>query len=392
MAKKEKKRKTRSYLICEACETHAPLNSTSCPECGGKNFLPDFVHKRKVITKNFSINAVDSFDSTSKVLNFYKWFPGRRWSLNVNTQSDWLQIKKVVDNDLGPYIGWDTKDKLDKVLTDAVRAAKKADFSHAESAKKIPQFLLEITDKIDFSKVDSASQKHVFDGLKTLVEIASKYDTGFQATFNHVLKKLPKEGKVALAQLEELMEKWSLKQITGVAAVVQERLNEIERFKAAISNDKTFEIKGDSSIHRILERSMWIVDERYWLMHSNETLRKFIGDKLSKKDKKKYGRKRPDFVCGSVDNKLIILELKRPSHELTEEDLQQLETYLMISEDYSDKYSTYEAYLVGKKINPELRRRMKFRKSNFKLLTFADLLDNTEERYKNYIDLIKKKK
>ena len=78
------------------------------------------------------------------------------------------------------------------------------------------------------------------------------------------------------------MGKWSLKQITGVAAIVQERLNDIERLKTAVKNDKTFEIRGENSIHRILENSMWIVDERYWLMHSNETLRTFIGEGLAK--------------------------------------------------------------------------------------------------------------
>ena len=38
---------------------------------------------------------------------------------------------------------------------------------------------------------------------------------------------------------------------------------EIERFREAITSDKTFEIRGDNSIHIILEHFMWIVDERY---------------------------------------------------------------------------------------------------------------------------------
>lgn len=393
MKKKSTQRGTRDYKICEQCEAHAPLASESCPKCNSKHFLPDFVHKRKAVTKNFSINIVEAYDNPeSKVLNFYKWFPGKRWTININKQADWERIKKIIDEELGPYIGWKTKTALDQILSGEVTTTQQTKISDVESAQKIPKFLLKVVGHINFKEIGKDSQKHVIDGLKTLVEIAIKYDKGFQATFNEVLKKLPKEGKVAIAQLEELMESWTLKQITGVAAVVQERLNDIERFKAAVKNDKTFEIRGDNSIHRILEGSMWIVDERYWLMHSNETLRTFIGDKLAKKDRKKYGSKRPDFVCGSVDNKLIIMELKRPSHKLTVEDLQQLETYMMVADEFSTKFSSYEAYLVGKNIDQELKRRMKFRKNSFKVLTFADLIDTTEKRYKDYLKLTSPKK
>ena len=127
---------------------------------------------------------------------------------------------------------------------------------------------------------------------------------------------------------------------------------------------------GDNSIHRILERAMWMIDERYWLLHSNGTLRKFIGDEMSKRDRKKYGKKRPDFVCGSVSNKLILLELKRPSHSLNVADLNQLELYSVIAEDYKN-FSSYEAYLVGKKKDKELDRYLK-RRSGFKVLFYSD--------------------
>ena len=135
---------------------------------------------------------------------------------------------------------------------------------------------------------------------------------------------------------------------------------------------------------------MWIVDERYWLMHSNETLRKFIGDGMAKKDRKKYGKKRPDFVCGSVDGKLIIMELKKPSHKLVTADLEQLETYVMVAEEYSTKFQNYEAYLLGRRIDGELKKRLRYRKNTFKIRTFADLVDTTEKRYKEYLKLMKK--
>ena len=52
---------------------------------------------------------------------------------------------------------------------------------------------------------------------------------------------------------------------------------------------------------------------------------------MNKKDRKKYGKKRPDFVCGTVGEKLILLELKKPYHQLQIKDLNRLENYLAMA-------------------------------------------------------------
>jgi len=129
---------------------------------------------------------------------------------------------------------------------------------------------------------------------------------------------------------------------------------------------------------------MWLVDERYWLLFSNRTLLKSIGDEMGKRDKKRYGKKRPDFVCGTVGNKLIILELKRPSHTLKVEDLNQLETYVIVAEKYFT-FSSYEAYLVGKRIDEDLAKTRKHRSNAFKILTYSDLINNTKKRYHEFL-------
>ena len=152
-------------------------------------------------------------------------------------------------------------------------------------------------------------------------------------------------------------------------------------------DDRTYEITGEGSIHRLLESAMWIIDERYWLMNSNSTLRKIVGDQLAKDDKK-FELKRPDFVCGTVDKKLIIIELKRPSHTLDVDDLNQLERYVVICEEYSSEHSSHEAILVGTKQSDDLRRTLKVRGGSFKVLTFVDMIHDAERRYKKYLDAI----
>src|SRR5690606_19979447 len=134
-------------------------------------------------------------------------------------------------------------------------------------------------------------------------------------------------------QLGDLMESLTLGQISAVATEVQRRVGLLETFSERARDEKTYEISGAGSIHRLLEQAMWIVDERYWLMHSNRQLRTVVGDELAKKDKR-FEKRRPDFVCGAVDKKLIIIEIKRPSHTLDVDDLNQLEQYVAICQEY----------------------------------------------------------
>jgi len=98
---------------------------------------------------------------------------------------------------------------------------------------------------------------------------------------------------------------------------------------------------------------------------------------MSKRDKEKYGDQRPDFVCGTVGDRLIILELKKPSHILKVDDLNQLETYMTVVESYLN-FRSSRGYLVGFKIDDEAKRRLKYR-SGFDILFFADIIDSTKK-------------
>jgi len=130
---------------------------------------------------------------------------------------------------------------------------------------------------------------------------------------------------------------------------------------------------------------MWIVDERYWLMHSNKGMRTVVGRELAKKDKK-FEKKRPDFVCGTLDTKLIVIELKRPSHELRAADLNQLEQYVILCKEFDDTIKSFEAILVGKKQSSELCGVLEVRGGSWKVRTYTQLISDAERRYKNYLD------
>jgi hypothetical protein len=117
-------------------------------------------------------------------------------------------------------------------------------------------------------------------------------------------------------------------------------------------------------------------------------LREFIGEELEKRDKK-YSKRRPDFVCATFGNKLILIEIKRPALEITKKELDQVEDYLVVLRKYKGKgYSPIEAYLVGNTISDEARERASMR--SVTLWTYQDLLESCRHRYQEYLRIVGK--
>ncbi len=374
--------------ICNSCGIENKQRAKRCSKCGSKRFAPKWVKAKRPINRQFAVEITETnpdYGEVQRRITLTKWWLGDSTTFHIPTLEQWEEVQRIINEELGSIIGWKTKKKLVKEIKKKKGKAEIKEIT--ELVEQYPEFILKVLESINFRRIEEKDHRHVIEILEKLTSVMTNSDEGFKIAFKEVVSKLPDQPKRALDELSELLKSWSLQQITSVTLEVKRRLSTIELFKERILDDKTHEIKGKNSIHRILEKAMWIVDERYWLLHSNETLRKIIGKEMAKKDKKKFAKKKPDFVCGTVGDKLIILEIKRPSHKLAVDDLNQLETYLAVAEDhFSHKF--FEAYLIGRKIGPDLKKIMKFRKSNFKIWTYSDLVDSTEKRYCDYLKSI----
>jgi hypothetical protein len=284
---------------------------------------------------------------------------------------------------LGPKLGWTPVGILFNGATKKGAPKAGAKRSLADIATNYPSFIKDLATAIDPDKLSKQDFGTVVDTFGEISKALGNANAGFREAFLSVVRKLPSQKQRALEDLDFLLQGWSLHVITNVAQQVRSRLETIKLFEQQIQDPRTFEIRSDHSIHRILERAMWLVDEHYWLLHSNTSLRVSIGEEMATRDRKIYGDMRPDFVCGTVGDRLIILELKRPAHTLTVDDLNQLETYMTVAEKYFTTRSG-RGYLVGAKTDDELRRRLKYR-SGFEVLHYADIIDATKKRYHEYL-------
>jgi len=387
VAKAKRSKTTSKYKICNKCDASNSSLSKQCTQCGSKKFAPEWVKDKRSISRYLSVQITASnpeFGKPQDRLTLSKWWPGGASTFHIPTPEQWASIKNAIDGDLAGVLKWASKTELVKNISSYKREGKAVARDLKKIAAQYPDIVGDATSAIaaqakKFSSVDDA-----FNMSKKLSDALKNASSGFKDAFLRLVDELPKQKIKAVEGLADALEKWELHQILSVAQEVRKRLDTIELFRERVLDEKTYEIIGDNSIHRILEQSMWMVDERYWLMHSNSTLRTIIGDKLAKKDAR-FAKKRPDFVCGSIGSKLIIIELKRPSHKLDIDDLNQLETNLTLASEYSTEFKSAEGYLIGQAIDSDLERRKKYSSSNFHIMTFSDLINDAERRYKDYL-------
>lgn len=227
-------------------------------------------------------------------------------------------------------------------------------------------------------------------GPEFVLDVLTALDDGLQGAsfrlkgaFTDVITRLAKEPAAAMSDLADLMDRWTLVQVTSLLNVLRTRLDAIETFEQIIHDDKTYELKEDNSIHRTLERSMWLLNDSYWIAQSNKSLRTFIGKELSKKDKE-YEKRRPDFACVNAMGRTVLVEIKRPAIELKKSEVDQAELYIRLVKKYKADAKKPEIFLIGNKISDEARELADLR-SYPTLQTYQDLIDSSRQRYQEYL-------
>lgn len=203
-----------------------------------------------------------------------------------------------------------------------------------------------------------------------------------------LMERLEKEeSPEGIRRLVKLMEQHPLPQLTSVTTIITDRINRLAFFEKQIQNDKAYEIRGENSIHNQLKRALWIIDDSYWLLHSNEPLTTFLHKKSSEGTDKE--RERPDFICANSEDRLVIVELKRPSVKLTKEHVIQLSDYLDTADEFAgDTYSKKAGYLVGNQLSLSDQKFIK-KIEGLQYRPYMKLVDDCKRRYQEYIDAVK---
>ncbi len=368
--------------LCKRCGAANPADAKACARCGSARLAPPWVLARRPVTNLFDVQITRSsprFGEPRPRITLAKWWPGsdgRSATLNIPTAEQWARVRDIVERDLGPRLGWKFPFARGSPPDAPLPTSERRDLIH-----RGPE--LARVGLID----DPVRAGWSPDGVALVERISrdeAKLDRPSADAYRALIERLPREGGAALVELQRLLESWSLHQVTQLTAELGRRIEAIDLFEQIVLDEKTYELKGERSIHRVLESAMWIVDDRYWLMSSNRTLRTLIGRKMQRA-RRRVAALRPDFACAQLATQGVIVELKRPSHRLTVTDLNQAERYLVLAERYA-RGITWTATLVGSAATEEARRTAKHRTA-VTIQSFAALLSDARHRYEEYLKI-----
>ncbi len=179
-----------------------------------------------------------------------------------------------------------------------------------------------------------------------------------------------------VSRFAEALEEFGLVETALVAEQASNRLAFLNYLEEICLRPETLE----SHVHKAIEGNLWILGIEYSLFSSNITLKRQIEEYLGKKYKGDRADKRPDlFLSENLNGERLLIEFKRPSHNLIFEDYQQATAY---RNDFHQNGIDHQinVILIGGKVGGNLPIQER-REPNVKVMTFSDLISSARRQY-----------
>jgi hypothetical protein len=125
-----------------------------------------------------------------------------------------------------------------------------------------------------------------------------------------VVEKLNEAKDPHVADLADTLIEFGLIDTGVIGRQARARLEVLDSLTQLVANDATTE----DTVHRILEKNLWIFDDNGRILSSNEGIRTVVEQYLGKKYRGDRANKRPDIIVAhDMQDHHLLVELKRPS-------------------------------------------------------------------------------
>lgn len=230
-----------------------------------------------------------------------------------------------------------------------------------------------------------------------------------------ILKKFTKLSSARISELSDLLERTTLTHLISMGREVADRIDFVQGLNAILFDTMTKKTTLErKQLHRVLANETWLFGEEWSLTGDDERLQEVLRKYLAKlgldvdlADKAPIVREDgriaiPDLVLGrQLETRKnhythLVVELKRPNHKLTDEDVSQLRSYasaITNDERFDQPNSSWEFWLVGNEANSEVDEQRESENlpfgvvqssKKYKLVvrTWAEVLGDAEHRLK----------
>lgn len=145
-----------------------------------------------------------------------------------------------------------------------------------------------------------------------------------RSDYGALLTHLADASRSDVAAIAEALDEFGLVDMAHLVEQAKARQRFLDSLEALAENVGTLE----SSMHKAIERNLWIFGPEYSLFSSNKTLQKQVEDLLGQKYVGNNASKRPDLLLNeNLGGNCLLIEFKRPSHALVHDDYVQATTY-----------------------------------------------------------------
>lgn len=312
-------------------------------------------------------------------------------SVRIKSPEELSKIKPALDY-LAGKLGWQELPPLLKELEDQLKSEQSVDPEILKIVRQYPRTsigMLKAFDEVFRKKVDIEDLPLVLDYFNTVLDsISGKQKLMIDLQLD-ILNRLGNEKSPGgMQSLLKLLQQYELPQLTSVTSIITDRLQRLRFFEAEIQNEHAYEIKGVNSIHNQLAKALWIIDDSYWLLHSNEPLTNFLRKRYSESSEDE--KRRPDLICCGDSDNLVIVELKRPSHRVTKDDINQLQDYLVTADEYyQPAFRTKQGFIIANEISAHDQKVVENIR-NVQFRSYSRLIEDCKKRYQEYLDAIRK--
>jgi hypothetical protein len=311
-------------------------------------------------------------------------------SVRIKSPEELARIRPTLDF-LSAKLGWEELppmlEELEKKLKEETPFSPEMEKIIAQHPRAAMSFL-KAFDAIYHSEIEIEDFDLISDYMKTALKSLLGKQVVMVNLMTDIVNKLGEERTPeGIQKLLKLMEEHTLPEITTVASIITTRLQKLRIFEASIQNENAYEIRGVNSVHNQIAQAMWIINDAYWLLHSNEPLTNFLKKEYSTASRGE--RRKPDFVCVSNEHTFVIVEIKRPSHKITMDDVDQIQEYLATIKEHRPEFVVNEAYLIGKTMSSHLQTILD-NIANVKFKPYTKLVDDCKRRYQQYLEALDK--
>ena len=182
-----------------------------------------------------------------------------------------------------------------------------------------------------FGKTISRAEAEDEEGVKLLVDLSIMIAP--TVTLDDAMRKASEESQTTLSAIISLLRTARIAELLSFGKVAEQRIKVIERLEKLKNDSSTTE----PQLQKLIEGAPWLINPEWAPVTANQTLRT-LRKEFEEYYKNTAGEiiflsnfddteKRPDFVLLNYNNRVQIVEIKRPGHALTNEEMDRIINY-----------------------------------------------------------------